>query len=209
MNLLAFESPVYWIPDLPAPLNFPATAATRLISPITFFIVLGWIPKISLTIFSDCNINERKYNPINISPKLSFLSNSCVPMLPNAKYVIQWNGWINIVYENSFNHAFNACDFPSPILSIEYVIVTNGAIVIKNAIVIILFRYDMKNIIVTKHNTIYANVFANDVVIFTALNAFENNVSMMLLFFPVITSSPALYKDFTNASFIAIIPIII
>ena len=112
------------------------------------------------------------------------------------------------MYENSFNHAFSACDFPSPILSIEYVTVTNGAIVIKNAIVIILFKYEIKNIIVTTHNTMYAKVFAIDVVILIAFNALPNSVSMISLFFPAMTCSPALYKAFTSASFIAIIPII-
>lgn len=44
-----------------------------------------------------------------------------------------------MLYENSFNHVFKACDFESPILSIEYVTVTNGAITIKNAMVTIRF----------------------------------------------------------------------
>ena len=75
-------------------------------------------------------------------PSLSVaLSARSVANEPKAKNVTQWNGWIKTLNANSLNHMFNACEFPSPILSTEYVIVTSGAIIIKNAIVIIRFIY--------------------------------------------------------------------
>ena len=49
---------------------------------------------------------------------------------------------------NSLNQILNACAFPSPILSIGYVIATSGAISVKNAIVIALFMYVHVNITV-------------------------------------------------------------
>ena len=46
-----------------------------------------------------------------------------------------------ILYENSLSHVFKAWALPSPILSIEYVIVIKGAIITKNPIVSIRLTY--------------------------------------------------------------------
>ena len=193
---------------------FPITVPINAASPTAVPILFASIPNIFLTIPSEVIINDKKYIPINIfaippsSPGLLPAINFA-PILPIAKYVIQWNGWINILYANSFNQEFNACDFPSPILSIEYVIVINGAIIIKNAAFNILFKYNKKNIIVININTQNATAFAQPIVNLGSNTALFNIVFVMSTFSFGITSFPALYIAFTNPLFIAIIPIII
>ena len=56
---------------------------------------------------------------------------------------------------NSFNQLFNACAFPSFTLSIEYVIVISGDIIIKNPIVSIRLTYENKNAVVIPTNIAY------------------------------------------------------
>ena len=70
-------------------------------------------------------------------------------------YIIQWNGCTITVNINSFNHVLSACDFPSPNLSIEYVIVINGEITIKNPKTIVRFTYINTNASVAITNEPY------------------------------------------------------
>ena len=105
----------------------------------------AWKPNILFTISSaDLAKNANKQIAKVASATFAF-SPKLTAVEHNAKNAIQWNGWIKILYANSLNHVFNAWELPSPILSIEYVIVTSGAIIIKNAIVIIRFIYAIKN----------------------------------------------------------------
>ena len=55
----------------------------------------------------------------------------------------------------SLNHELNACAFPSVILSKEYVIATNGDIIVKNAIFITLLKYKNVNLNVYITNAVY------------------------------------------------------
>ena len=114
------------------PTAIPPTNEVELLS--------SWNPNIFLTIFSPSLINF-KHNiaktpftswlysevlripgsPLSItfaSVEVSTINPKAV--LTKAIYNIQWNGCINIVYINSFNHVPRAWAFPSPILSIEY-----------------------------------------------------------------------------------------
>ena len=123
---------------------------------------------------------------------------------------MHWNGCNNILYINSFNHVFNACDFPSPILSIEYVTVIIGDIIIKNAIVTIRFTYVIKNIKVITHNIKQINVsdncFINDI-LFNASSNISSNTDVAP--FDVIELSLTVLSKSTIELFKFIIKIII
>ena len=97
--------------------------------------------------------------PPNVLDVSKYGSNNLYDVFVKAKYIMQWNGCIKIVYKNSFNHFSNACAFWSFILSIEYVIEINGDIIIKKATLITRLIYATKNAIDIKtipQNTIVA-----------------------------------------------------
>ena len=80
------------------------------------------------------NEAEGLNNPSAPSGTITFTAD-----VPKTKNAIHWKGCIKTEVQNCLNHVSKACDLPSFILSIEYVIVTKGAIVIKNATFTILF----------------------------------------------------------------------
>ena len=124
----------------------------------------------------------------------------------NTTYMIQWNGCIKTLNINSFNHVFSAWDFPSPILSIEYVIVIRGAIIIKNAIVSIRFMYENKYNIVTPTNIIYTT---SDPTPTLKLNAQTFSPILSIAVPQVSLPSTAPWITVTNELFISIVIIII
>ena len=99
-----------------------------------------------LTIFSALD-NDIK----NITASNGATVNISAADIINTIYIAACNGWINAFTVYSLNQVSNIFDFPPPFPAIdvlvEYVIVINGEIIIKNPIDIILFKYIKKNFI--------------------------------------------------------------
>ena len=114
---------------------FIANAAPATL-PINPAVVVLSNPNIFLRNFSAGNIN-----PNTISEYITLFPAKSYAELTKTMYINKWNGCITKLNIYSFNHKSNACDLPSPILSIGYDTATNGAIIVKNIVHNSLFAY--------------------------------------------------------------------
>ena len=98
------------------------------------------------------NFSAGPIKAITIIANNGFVFTTSIADPTSTVYTIKWNGCNKAVNIYSFSHALKACAFPSFILSIGYVIATNGAIIVKNIIVTNLFKYIHENFTVYTTN---------------------------------------------------------
>ena len=152
-------------------------------------------PKIFFTIFSAVHINDIQITDKNIFANDGDVLNMLNALETKTKYIIMWKGWINTANINSFIQVFKACAWPSFILSIEYVIVINGDIIIKNPTVNIRFVYANKNAHVIPIRAKYTIKAAQD---FVAPPETMSHANCVTTPFPI-TTLFACPSIFTNA----------
>ena len=107
----------------------PADAADVAAFPISFTIPIAanvsprlsacFSPNMFFTIFSAVHIKDIHIIDKNIFANDGPVLNKSNVVDTNTKYITTWNGWIKTLNINSLIHVFNACAWPSFILSIE------------------------------------------------------------------------------------------